>query len=419
MHLRRCAPIAALTLLACAGSASANPEFIRLGFLDGTADESYAWGISADGLTVVGEASSAASFQTQAFKFVGGTMIGLGALNPDNFASVANAASANGSVVIGFSRYTTGIVFQAFRDDNSAIVMSDGLGDLPGGSLISNALAVSGDGSVVVGFGTGSNGRQAFRHTAATGLVAIGGDGTTAYGVSSDGLIAVGQSLNTAEAIVWTTDAQGNTTSAFLPDLPGGLVGAEAWGISHNGMIIVGDSESDNGLEACYWAQGQAFPLGDLPGGVFNSSALASSMDGQIIVGYGSSESSGFLGEAVYWDHHGIRSIMDELVAAGIPLNGFDLLTATAVSADGRVIVGNGTNAQGAPEAWMVILPSHHLCAADLNADGFLDPDDLADYIQGYFTVPPPPFVDWNGDTFFDPDDLADYIVAYFVTGCP
>lgn len=407
-----------------AAAASAVPalgqiQFIRLGFLDGTSLESYAWGVSADGTTVVGESSSLASgSQTQAFRWTGGVMQGLGALNPENFASVANACSADGGVVVGFSRYTTGVAFQAFRAPASGIGPGDGLGDLPGGALISNALACSADGSIVVGFGTGAGGRQAFRYNATTGqMVAIGGPGTTAYGVSADGTVAVGQSLSTVEAILWTTDAQGNTSATVLPDLPGGLVGAEAWGVSHNGMIVVGDSESANGLEACYWAQGQVFPLGDLPGGVFSSSALASSMDGQVIVGYGSSASSGFLGEAVYWDHHGVNSIMDQLVAAGIDLQGFDLLVANGVSADGRVIVGNGTNGQGRPEAWMVILPAHVECPFDLNADGILDPDDLADFIAGYFMDPPAPFTDWDGNTIIDPDDLADYIAGYFL-GC-
>ncbi len=50
----------------------------------------------------------------------------------------------------------------------------------------------------------------------------------------------------------------------------------------------------------------------------------------------------------------------------------------------------------------------------DINGDGTIDPDDLADYIAGYFAVPPAPFADFNGDGTADPDDLADYIAGYF-----
>jgi len=56
-------------------------------------------------------------------------------------------------------------------------------------------------------------------------------------------------------------------------------------------------------------------------------------------------------------------------------------------------------------------------CPADFNADGTLDPDDLADYISAFFSQPPAQSADFNGDGAVDPDDLADYINAYFA-GC-
>ncbi len=56
-------------------------------------------------------------------------------------------------------------------------------------------------------------------------------------------------------------------------------------------------------------------------------------------------------------------------------------------------------------------------CPADFNGDGNLDPDDLADYIACYFSMPPCPEADFNHDTIIDPDDLADYIAAHF-DGC-
>ncbi len=57
------------------------------------------------------------------------------------------------------------------------------------------------------------------------------------------------------------------------------------------------------------------------------------------------------------------------------------------------------------------------ICPPDLNGDGNLDPDDLADYIACYFASPPCPQGDVNGDGTADPDDLADYIASYFA-GC-
>jgi len=56
-------------------------------------------------------------------------------------------------------------------------------------------------------------------------------------------------------------------------------------------------------------------------------------------------------------------------------------------------------------------------CPADFNQDGNLDPDDLADYISAFFSVPPLPAADFNDDGNVDPDDLADFISAFFA-GC-
>jgi hypothetical protein len=57
-------------------------------------------------------------------------------------------------------------------------------------------------------------------------------------------------------------------------------------------------------------------------------------------------------------------------------------------------------------------------CPADFDADGTLGPDDLADFIAGYFQHAPDPRCDHNLDGTTDPDDLSDFIVAYFDVGC-
>ena len=56
-------------------------------------------------------------------------------------------------------------------------------------------------------------------------------------------------------------------------------------------------------------------------------------------------------------------------------------------------------------------------CPADFNRDGSLDPDDLADYITAFFSLPPGAGSDFNNDGVTDPDDLADFITAFF-NGC-
>mgnify|MGYP001000151668 CR=1 FL=1 len=51
---------------------------------------------------------------------------------------------------------------------------------------------------------------------------------------------------------------------------------------------------------------------------------------------------------------------------------------------------------------------------ADFNNDGNIDPDDLSDFIAGYFSLPPAPETDLNCDGVIDPDDLSDYIGLFF-----
>ena len=62
--------------------------------------------------------------------------------------------------------------------------------------------------------------------------------------------------------------------------------------------------------------------------------------------------------------------------------------------------------------------PPPPTCPADFNADGELNPDDLADYIGCYFAELACSGADFNTDGEANPDDLADFIGAFFA-GCP
>jgi hypothetical protein len=76
-----------------------------------------------------------------------------------------------------------------------------GLGFLPGGEHWSSSIAVSADGSVVVGQGTSASNDEAFRWSAAGGMVGLlPGDYSAATGVSSDGTVVVGYSYGPRSA---------------------------------------------------------------------------------------------------------------------------------------------------------------------------------------------------------------------------
>ncbi len=94
--------------------------------------------------------------------------------------------------------------------------------------------------------------------------------------------------------------------------------------------------------------------LGDLPGGGFFSFAIGVSADGSVVVGR-SDSSNGT--EAFIWDEDSqtMQSIADLLIADAIDLPGMgwnNLYQASAISADGLTVVGIGTH-NGNPEAWM------------------------------------------------------------------
>jgi probable HAF family extracellular repeat protein len=198
-----------------------NGGFLYLGRLPGSG-ESYAYGVSADGDTVVGECLFAyyycdkfncyfvEYFQGQAFRWTAQSgMEDLGYLpgaDPNNYAFArAEAVSAQGDVVVGWSSSTEGI--QAFRWAGSMI----GLGDLPGNGFYSEARAVNADGSVVVGSSSTDAGRRAFRWVLGQGMASIGvlpgvGAYSDAFAVSSDGRIVAGGS--SGDAFIWTPGSE-------------------------------------------------------------------------------------------------------------------------------------------------------------------------------------------------------------------
>jgi probable HAF family extracellular repeat protein len=330
-------------------------DFISLGDLPGGQSYSVALGVSADGHVVVGQSSSALGFEAFRWTQVDG-MRSLGA-SPN---SAAAAASAGGSVVVGRLQD-----LQAFRWTQTTGPV--GLGSLPGGNQ-SEALGVSADGAVVVGQGNGviggvGSGNLAFRWTEQSGMVFLGdlpgGPVTSiANGVSADGSVIVGGSNSVLgqEAFRWT-QTQGMVR---LGDLPGGGFLSFARAISPDGGVIVGNANSAFGNEGFRWTQESGMiGLGDLPGGglFFNSYALGVSENGSIVVGIGETDLASEAFEAFVWDSmNGIRNLKNVLISQGDDLTGWRLDRANGISADGTIIVGSGINPAGQPEAWLARL---------------------------------------------------------------
>ena len=203
---------------------------------------------------------------------------------------------------------------------------------------------------MVAGWGNGgTEGNQAFKWTAATGLVGLGDlpggiTSSVAQGMSDNGSVIVGRSYSTngSEAFRWS-EAGG---MIGLGDLPGGTFESYAFSVSADGCTIVGrGSASTQGSQAFRWTAGEGMVgLGYLPGPSYLSEARDVSGDGAVIVGF--NKASLFVpDEAFVWDRaHGMRSLKVVLAEAGAEVTGWQLNRAYAISDDGRSVAGIGIN---------------------------------------------------------------------------
>ena len=356
MSRRPSLSIAAAALLPLlSGSTASSATFVGLGDFPGGAFRSSAFDVSANGSVVIGLSYSAEGDLPWAFRWTEQSGItGLGNMGGNISSSYASGVSGDGGTIVGTALTASGP--QAFRWTVASGMTL--LADLPGGVFYGHALGSSFDGSIVVGDGNttaagGQNGSRAVRWLS-DGVANPIDDEDYSYseGISADGLTIVGtQHHNTAPQAFRWTQADG---MVGLGDLPDGVFESHAIALSSDGSAIVGRGSSASGKEAFLWTGATGlFGLGDLPGGAFESLAWDISGDGSLVVGTGRTD----LGyEAFIWDRtNGIRNLREVLVSEyGLNLNGWKLLSARGISADGQTIVGEGTNPSGQSESWRV-----------------------------------------------------------------
>jgi probable HAF family extracellular repeat protein len=336
------AAAAASMALTAPARAAEFDQFLGLGALSGGTD-SQAYGVSADGTTVVGSSDSASG--VDAFRWSGGTMTNLGTLGGSS--SSANAVSANGAVVVGNAYLAGNTVSHAFR--YSGTTMTD-LGTL--GGTFSSANGVSADGAVVVGYAQNAGGNNhAFRYSGATmtDLGTLGGSVSQASGVSADGTTVVGNAYLTGDIANHAFRYSGAT----MTDL-GTLGGAnsQANAVSADGKVVVGNAylTGNTAYHAFRYSGTTMTDLGTL--GTTNSNAHAVSANGEVVVG--DSSNVGNPVAAFRWRQDtGMKSMASLLTASNVNITGWTLTSATGISADGTVIVGYGQDPKGNTEAWL------------------------------------------------------------------
>jgi probable HAF family extracellular repeat protein len=206
-------------------------------------DLPLAFGVSADGSTVVG-------YYGNAFRWTAATGAqSLGVLPGQSSFSEANGVNRDGSVVVGSSDSAAG--HEAFRW--TAVTGMRGVGDLPGSDVYSEATAVSGDGSTVVGRGLTDNGFDAFAWTESGGLRDLGRLSPTdvassALAVNADGSVVGGTSNDIA--FVWTPAAGMRSVADVLQTYgvtPTGWHLSRVEGISADGFTLAGTGTDPTG----------------------------------------------------------------------------------------------------------------------------------------------------------------------------
>jgi probable HAF family extracellular repeat protein len=252
-----------LVVLAIMGSAvDAQPQFFGLGDLPGGAFDSRAYGVSADGRYVVGQATT-----------------------------------DQGPVAFRWSAAT------------GMVPIPDGSGLHP-----TVATAISADGSVVAGNATGPNGTEAFIWTESSGLTGhgtLGGDYSVVNAISADGTTVVGESRFGPEADTHAFRWRGDTGMVDLGVLPGNLRCA-GYAASDDGSVVGGYSFAPCCARSVRSQDGQ--PVEEI--GLGGSPAYDVSPDGTVFFGW--APRGGGLFELATWSEVGGLQRLPDSIFGGI-----------------------------------------------------------------------------------------------------
>jgi uncharacterized membrane protein len=304
----------------------------------------YPVDITADGGIVVGALSSIDGpifrwdLNSGTFENIGG------------FRSGSPAISDDGTKIASTEMDTDGIIKPAIYENGAWHVLPSVPGSTPcdqdGKVTAGSVTDISGDGSTVVGMNYGDHcfrgGLRAFKWTAATGSVALPKSGafnnlSRANGVNYDGSVVVGHDENTSGA--WRGAFWKDGVVKLITRL--GQNVALALDVSRDGQYIVGQSAVASSQKGWRYsvASNTVELLGSLPS-YDNNVTNAISDDHNVIVGYSTSNITGGTSPVIWTPKLLWTNFNTFLAAQGVNFTDTYPYSLSAMSADGRVIIG-------------------------------------------------------------------------------
>ena len=320
-------------------------SFTRLGDLPNGITYSRANDATFDGSYIVGDGNNGVSTS-----YVYNEQDGLSQVNSisNNSPSSIKAISSDGSTSVGW--YTNNNTRYAMYTQNSQ-VHPIGLG-----GQWDVAYDVSGDGSSIVGFSQ----NQAFElkngNLNYLGFL-NGGWRSVATRISSDGstITGYGQSSNGNEAFIYQ-----NGVMMILNDNSTDITADEAWGISGDGTIIVGNGTANSyGRQPFVYKDNEVLKLGTIPSiPIINGyDVFGISDSGHHAIGYASTSQGQ---TAVLWDIQSREAFLieDLLFSDGFDIEalGWSSIASVGISGDGLTILGYGNRTEGGYESWAATL---------------------------------------------------------------
>lgn len=368
----RACPHAALGVLSMFALASgASASFQPLGVLDAGTQYplSFGVGMTPDGQTIVGYSNvdytdnvGTTLSYAQAFRWTTGDgMTALGSPSQFLAGSAGARLSADGSIVVG----TSGFSLKGNYEPRNGAYWTEANTASPVAHQVEEAYFISDlsrDGATFIGT-TRVTGvpfpilDSAFIWNRQGGSIQElgtlpGGSYSIGNAVSADGATIVGSGDSNAgfiQAWRWTS-AQG------IQPIPGiaGDQPSEAFDISGDATTIVGHTNN----QLFRFNETQGLTIIPTPENSFVLNSVDVRFDGGMIVGTLNLEDGSF--QPFIWsDDLGMRDLSQYLTSdLGMDLAGYTLLTAGAVSDDGRVIAGTAFSPEGMLEAYRVTIPA-------------------------------------------------------------